>query len=328
MLLAPGLRLDSGVAAGNEVGTHYDAMLAKVIAWAPTRHQAARRLSGALRRARLHGPRTNRDLLVEALTHEAFLAGDLGTDFLDVHDLAATQPRVPGTATQQALASFAAAVAVTEAAAARRPVQRGVPNGWRNVVSAPQVTAFDLDGTRVDVGWHAGRGGYRLGDVYDEVRDARAISVDRGPAGWRVVVEHDGVTHPFEVALHGTRVDVDSALGHLALTLLPRFVDPAEAVAPGSLLAPMPGTVVDVRAQPGTAVTAGRPVVVLEAMKMQHTITAPTDGVLTEVAVAVGQQVAAGEVLAVVATDPEAGAGPDPDPEPDPDPSSTDEETS
>ncbi len=323
-LLAPGLRLDSGFVAGNEVGTHYDAMLAKVIAWAPTRARAARQLAGALRRARLHGLRTNRDLLVEALTHEAFLAGELGTDFLVTHDLAATQRRpVPGTATQQALAFFAAAVAVTEAAATRRPVQRGVPHGWRNVVSAPQVTAFDLDGTRVEVGWHAGRGGYRLADVYGEVRDARATTVERGPAGWRVVVVHEEVAHPFEVALHGARVDVDSALGHLALTLLPRFVDPAEVVAPGSLLAPMPGTVIGVPVEEGAAVSAGETVLVLEAMKMQHAVRAPVDGVVSDL-VAVGQQVAAGEVLAVVSSDPD----PDPDPHTHPDPATDPDPTS
>ena len=79
-LTGPGLRLDSGFEGGDVVSTHYDAMLAKVIAWAPTREQAARRLAGALRRARLHGVRTNRDLLVAVLGHEAFLARDLSTE--------------------------------------------------------------------------------------------------------------------------------------------------------------------------------------------------------------------------------------------------------
>jgi propionyl-CoA carboxylase alpha chain len=296
-----GLRLDSGFETGNEVGTHYDAMLAKLISWAPTREQAARRLAGALRRARIHGVRTNRDLLVEVLTHDAFLAGDLSTDFLPEQALLSTEARAaPGTSGQRALMFFAAAVAVTEEVAARRPVQRGVPNGWRNVVSAPQTTAFDLDGTRVDLGWHSGRDGYRLAHVEEEAHDARALSVTSGPEGWRVTVEQDQVTYPFEVAIHDLHVDVDSALGHLALTLLPRFVDPADVVAQGSLLAPMPGTVIGVRLEVGAEVTAGQTVLVVEAMKMQHTISAPTDGVLTELTVAVGSQVASGDVLAVV----------------------------
>ncbi len=312
-LTGPGLRLDSGFESGSEVGTHYDAMLAKVIVWAPDRTQAARRLAGALRRARLHGVRTNRDLLVEVLGHPAFLAGDLSTDFLTEHDLRSLEPSgPPGSAGDQAAMLLAAAAALTEREAGRRPVQRGVAAGWRNVVSAPQVTGFDVDGTRVDVGWFGGRDGYRLAPVPEppdgeagEVGVVRVVSIAGGPRRWSVVVEHDGVTRPVEVALHGDlaphAVDVDGAVGHLALTALPRFVDPADVVAAGSLLAPMPGTVIGVPVTAGAAVAAGDPVVVLEAMKMQHTIKAPADGVVSDL-VEVGRQVAAGDVLAVVST--------------------------
>ncbi|GAB3654111.1 biotin carboxylase N-terminal domain-containing protein [Nocardioides korecus] len=303
-LTGPGLRLDAGFESGSEVGTHYDAMLAKVVAWAPTREQAARRLAGALRRARLHGVRTNRELLVEVLGHEAFLAGDLSTDFLSEHTLRSLEDDpLPGTAGDQALLLLAATAAVTSRDAARRPVQRGVPTGWRNVVSAPQVTAFDVRGTRVEVAWFGGRDGLRsaepAGPSVLSVAPA-AGSTDR----WRVVVEHDGVAHPVDVALHGDLaphgVDLDAAGGHLAVTVLPRFVDPADIVAAGSLLAPMPGSVVDLRVGQGEQVAAGQVVVVLEAMKMQHTIKAPIDGVVSELPVALGQQVASGDVLAVI----------------------------
>ncbi len=88
-----GVRVDAGFGAGDEVGTHYDAMLAKVVAWAPTRAEAVRRLAAVLQRAEIHGVATNRDLLVEVLRHEAFVAGRLDTDFLTRHDLASLQPR-------------------------------------------------------------------------------------------------------------------------------------------------------------------------------------------------------------------------------------------
>jgi propionyl-CoA carboxylase alpha chain len=178
-----------------------------------------------------------------------------------------------------------------------------VPNGWRNVASGPQVATFDLDGTEVRVGWLGGRDGYRFADVYDEVHGARTVRVEHpdGPgAPLRVLVEHDGVTRPFDVHLDGDRVDVESPLGHVALTVVPRFVDPADQVPSGSLLAPMPGSVVRVAVQPGQPVSSGETVLVLEAMKMQHTVSAPYDGTVGEVAVAVGAQVAAGDVLAVV----------------------------
>jgi propionyl-CoA carboxylase alpha chain len=101
----------------------------------------------------------------------------------------------------------------------------------------------------------------------------------------------------------GDRVDVESSYGHVALTVVPRFVDPADQVASGSLLAPMPGSVVRLHVEPGQTVAAGAPVLVLEAMKMQHTVTAPHDGVVGEIPVQVGWQVAAGDVLAVVRGD-------------------------
>ncbi len=299
-----GIRLDSGFETGSEVGTHYDAMLAKVIAWAPTREEAARRLAAVLRRARIHGLRTNRDLLVEVLGHRAFLDGELSTGFLSEQDLRSVQGRqAPGSATHQALMFFAAAVARADATAARRTVQQRIPTGWRNVVSAPQVTTFDHDGTHVRVGWHGGRDGYRLADVSDEVHDARVTSVEGTAGRCRVVVEHDGISHAFEVFLAGDRVDVESPPGHLALTVVPRFVDPADQVARGSLLAPMPGSVVSVAVAPGESVAAGQAVLVLEAMKMQHTVSSPHDGVVTDLPVTVGDQVAAGAVLAVVQQD-------------------------
>ena len=117
-----------------------------------------------------------------------------------------------------------------------------------------------------------------------------------------VTLEADGVRTTYDVTVSGTAVDVDSPRGHVRLTNVPRFVDPAETVASGSLLAPMPGTVVSVAVEAGQQVSAGQPVLVLEAMKMQHTVTAPHAGTVTEINVEPGAQVAAGEVLAVVST--------------------------
>ena len=115
-----------------------------------------------------------------------------------------------------------------------------------------------------------------------------------------VTLETGGVRTTYDVAIHGDEVDVDGPTGHTRLTRTPRFTDPADAVASGSLLAPMPGTVVRVAVEPGAEVVAGQAVLVLEAMKMQHTVAAPYDGVVTQVDVREGQQVAAGDVLAVV----------------------------
>ncbi|HEU4812181.1 MAG TPA: biotin carboxylase N-terminal domain-containing protein [Nocardioides sp.] len=278
-----GIRVDSGFESGTDVSTHYDAMLAKVIAHAPTRRQAARKLAHALSRARIHGLVTNRDLLVRILQSREFVEGDVSTDFFDRTDvLSAGDVTDPG-------APVAAAIALAERAGQARTVQRGIPVAWRNVVSQPQVTEFDGD---VRVEWFGGRDGYVV-DGFEVVAVAPAA----------VTLEADGVRTAYDVAVTGDAVDVDSPHGHVRLTRVPRFTDPADAVASGSLLAPMPGTVVSVAVEVGAAVEAGQPVLVLEAMKMQHTVSAPHAGVVTEIDVKPGTQVAAGEVLAVVSTD-------------------------
>ena len=285
-----GLRLDSGFVNGSVVSTHYDAMLAKLISWAPTREQAARQLSGALARARVHGVTTNRDLLVGILRDEAFLAGRVSTSFLVDRSIDQRGGDPRGAAT-------AAAIAFAEQARRVRTVQQGVPVAWRNVVSQAQVTSFrsTAAGTtdQLDVAWFGGRDGY-LVDGYD----VRAAGPDE------VTLSVEGVTTRYAVVVTGDHVDVDSPAGHVRLTRVPRFTDPAASVASGSLLAPMPGTVVSVAVELGAEVVAGQPVLVLEAMKMQHTVGAPYDGTVTQLDVKAGTQVASGEVLAVVSSDP------------------------
>jgi propionyl-CoA carboxylase alpha chain len=277
-----GTRLDSGFVSGSEVGTHYDAMLAKVIAWGPDRTSAFRTLAGVLERSRIHGLVTNRDLLVRLLRDEDVLAGRVSTDFLSSYDLAGAAADLRGPA-------VAAALALAERDRAARVVQHAIPVAWRNVVSQPQRTVLAAaGGDELTVEWFGGRSGYQVDDV--EVIEA---GVDQ------VVLVADGVRTTYRIAGAGEVVHVDSGRGAASFRALPRFVDPAEQVSAGSLLAPMPGTVIAVQAENGSVVEAGQTLLVLEAMKMQHSINAPGDGTV-EIAVTVGQQVAAGDVLAVV----------------------------
>jgi propionyl-CoA carboxylase alpha chain len=301
-----GVRLDAGYVAGTEVSTHYDPMLAKVVAWGPTREAAVRLLAGALRRTRVHGVRTNLEQLLTVLDSAVFARGGMTTTWLE------DAPPVPAPHPYARLAPVAAAIALAEESAARRRVQQGVPAGWRNVVSQPQHTVLEHPGTdlpEVGVDWWGGRDGYRV----DGVR-VLAASTET------VRLEVDGVAAAFSVA-HADRhplpggglapreVWVDGPLPPVRLREVPRFTDPAAAVAAGSLLAPMPGTVVRVAAEAGAVVRAGDPVLVLEAMKMQHTVAAPVAGTVSSLLVGSGQQVAAGEVLAVVEASAEEGMG-------------------
>ncbi|ASR36820.1 acetyl/propionyl-CoA carboxylase subuit alpha [Prauserella marina] len=285
-----GIRVDSGVADGFVIGTHYDPMLAKVISWAPSRTAAARALAGALARAQLHGVTTNRDLLVNVVRHPAFLAGDTDTGFFERHGVLAT-PLADAHA--ERLCGLAAALA--EAAANRREarVLGGLPSGWRNLAAAPQhKTYVTARGTEHDVRYRFTRAGLTV----EELTGIELVSAEPG----LVVLADGGVRRTFTVGRYPGLVVVDSPLGTVTLTPVPRFTEPGTELAPGSLVAPMPGTVVRLAVTKGDTVKAGAPLLWLEAMKMEHRVAAPADGVVTELPVEAGRQVEQGAVLAVV----------------------------
>ena len=289
-----GIRLDSGITGGSVVSIHYDPMLAKVIAHAPTRSRAAQVLADALARTRLHGLRTNRDLLVNVLQHPAFLAGDTDTAFFDTHGLDRLAAPLAGERAVR-LSLIAAAIAGAAHNRVTARVLAGLPGGWRNVVSADQVKTF-LD---ADAGEHQVR--YRFARTGLDLPDDPDVSlVSATPAG--VVLTDAGVATAFDVARYGDEIYVDSPHGCVRFTVAPRFPEATSAERQGSLLAPMPGAVVRLGAGLGDTVTAGQPLVWLEAMKMEHIIASPAAGVLTELSVAVGQQVGVGAVLARVET--------------------------
>ena len=291
---SPGIRLDSGVVDGSVVGIHYDPMLAKVISVAPSRADAARRLAAALERSRIHGLTTNRDLLVRTLRNPAFLAGDTDTGFferegLDGPEGLAAPLASPADRSVSALAATLAAAAANRASATVLP---HVPSGWRNTPSQLQHKTFRHGDEEITVAYRLGRQGL-------EAPDHPGVAlVSAEPQ--RVVLEVDGVRRSFDVSTYGDLVCVDSALGPVSLVPVGRFVDPSEQIAAGSLLAPMPGSVVRLAVAVGDTVAEGQVLLWLEAMKMQHEVRAPADGVVTELDVVDGQQVDVGAVLAVV----------------------------
>ena len=286
-----GIRLDSGIVDGSVVGVLYDPMLAKVISYAPTRPEAALRLAGALAGMTLHGLPTNRDLLVRVLRHDAFLAGDTDTAFFDRHGLAALAAPLADT-TAIELSALAGALADAAANQASAQVLGGLPIGWRNVRSQPTAKTLLHGEDEIGVRYYFDRGALRV----DGRDDIELVSL----APDHVALTVAGVRRQFAIARYGTAVEVDSALGAVSLRLADRFPDPSAQLAAGSLLAPMPGTVVRVAVESGDTVAKGQPLLWFEAMKMEHQIAAPADGVVSELKVSPGQQVDVGAVLAVV----------------------------
>ncbi|MFJ3585901.1 acetyl/propionyl/methylcrotonyl-CoA carboxylase subunit alpha [Streptomyces sp. NPDC090127] len=273
----PGPRVDTGYASGDTIGVHYDSMLAKVVVHAPTRAAAVRKLAHTLEGARIHGPVTNRGLLVASLLHPDFQdPARVDTGFYERNLDALTQAP-----SGEAYAAVAAALADAVARQGR------FGGGWRNVASQDQVVAYGDH----EVRYRPTRDG---GFTVTAPEGVRVVSADPD----RVRLEVDGVVRGFDVARYADVVYV----GPHRLTRRPRFPDAAEQREPGSLLAPMPGTVVRVAdgLAVGAQVTAGQPLLWLEAMKMEHRVIAPASGTLTALHAAPGRQVEVGALLAVV----------------------------
>jgi acetyl/propionyl-CoA carboxylase alpha subunit len=284
------VRVDAGYEDGSVVSTFYDAMLAKVIAWAPDREGAIDRLADALARATIEGVVTNRSLLVRTLRSDDFRSGRTDTAFLERHD-----PAVLGRPFYQsdapALHAHAVAAYKIASSAGAGPVPVTVPSGWRNVGGGTAALMFDIDGRRIEV---PGR--------TQEFEGVEVIDVD----GDEVSLHNDGVRRRYRVRGSGRTWYVESPLGATTLEEIERFPAPGSLVAEGSLIAPMPGTVVTVPVAEGDTVTAGQVLVTIEAMKMEHSLRAPSAGRVSEVRVAPGEQVNNGSVLVVLG---EAGGG-------------------
>jgi propionyl-CoA carboxylase alpha chain len=323
----PPCRWDAGVAAGSVVGVEFDPMLAKVIAHAPTRGEAALALALALQRSRIRGVTTNRDFLVAALRHPDFLAGRTTTAFIERS--AVPLARQPSPA-ELRTAAIGAALAAQAAARAAAPVLATLPSGWRNSVMPPERAEYRHGPDTLVVGYARQRDGRFAvtvtgagpdpdGDpgpgepTTDGPATTSAPGHAPGPAALLVTVHHagdgwidfdfdsGGRRHRLHVLAAGDRVWVQGPDGDVALTAVPRFPESerGEAVA-GGLVAPMPGTVLAVQVAPGDTVAQGQLLMIVEAMKMEHRITAPRAGTVGEVRARPGDQVNGGDLLAVL----------------------------
>ena len=285
----PLVRWDSGVEEGSTGGVDFDPMLAKVIAHGPTRTEAAARLAAARERLHLGGVVTNRDFLVATLRDAAFLAGDTTTDFIERID-----PGGNRTVPDLARAAIVAAMWLQGRNRAADDVWGFAPSNFRTGGLPPQYVEFltpDDQPLRIEYLPRRG-GGFTLGtgatvQVHDWTPTDIEVEIDGRRLRAPVTVTHD-VAH---VTLGGTTV---------SLPIVPRFPLPGTELPSGGLIAPMPGSVIEVRCTVGDAVAAGQVMVVLEAMKMEHHITAPFDGTVTALPIAVGEQVANGALLLTI----------------------------
>jgi acetyl/propionyl-CoA carboxylase alpha subunit len=269
-----GVRVDSGVEVGTEIGVHYDPLLAKVIAHAPDRETAINKLSLALRNFAAQGITTNREFLLDVLEHEEFRSGRAHTGF-----------RLPAKAHNQESAKESEICATVVAAwiesteHARRQVLPSVPVRFRNNPYPASALKFAIDGHE----FHARGSG----------PDVEILSVKDD----HVEALAGGLRYHFRVRHHGDEYYVHSNFAQRTVLRLPRFPRRAGSSSQEAANSPMPGQVLRVLVVEGQPVKPGDPLVALEAMKMEQTIKAATGGIIKAILVKPGEMVAPGQML-------------------------------
>ncbi len=288
---AAGLRLDMGVDVGDEVSPFYDPMLGKVIAWGESRDEAIARLRQALDKIEIVGVTTNRALLSSALGEEEFRGGGVATNFLQVRraHLSFGEPQAGAVDAVLAALWYATRESAGDALWADT-------RGWR-LAAAPRSAWRFADrtiviecGTQRDT--YVARVDAREYALRVTARGMQSLAVElSGELAHLHVVEADQQLHLFRNGRHVV----------LRLTRTEDSLQVSAGAEEGSLLTPLPGTVVAVHVEAGRQVARGVPLVTVEAMKMEHTLTAPYDGTVTRVTFGVGERVAAGAILVELA---------------------------
>lgn len=277
-------RFDSGVSEGSEVNVEFDPMIAKVISHGATRREATAKLARALETTSIQGIRNNRDFLVATLRTPEFIAGDTTTDFID-----RVQPTLVHTPSQQELADAVIAVAICSQCTRRNnaKVLSHIPTGWRNSHMPPERTMFEHDGSNLQLEYRAKSTTTFEMTVDDVEHRVEVLSVTPNTAELTI----NDRRMEFELSGDSEAWFVQGPAGDIALKELPRFVLPGSDDIEGGLSAPMPGKILTTEVSVGQRVRAGQLLVILEAMKMEHRITAPMDGVITGLRVEAGDQV-------------------------------------
>jgi 3-methylcrotonyl-CoA carboxylase alpha subunit len=287
---AAGLRQDTGVEQGDEVSSYYDPMLGKIIAWADSREAAIDRLHRALGEIEIVGVTTNRALLVSVLADAEFRRGAVATDFLSLRRAHLQFGDVAETATDVALAALWLATRRSDRNALWEDTR-----GWR--AAAPSSTTWRFG--QIAVALNAQDGDRYLASVEGQSLTLRVLA--RDAAALRA--ECDGKVLEVRVLEIGADLHLFRSGGQVLLNAV-RTDDALQVeggTEQGSLLTPLPGTIVAVHVENGQRVSRGSALITVEAMKMEHTLTAPYDGVVSKVAFALGDRVQAGAILVELA---------------------------
>jgi 3-methylcrotonyl-CoA carboxylase alpha subunit len=291
--VGPTARIDAGVQAGDMVSIHYDPMIGKLIAWGEDRDRAIDALLDLVAQTAVTGLATNRDFLVRALSHEAFRAGDVHTGFIEqFEDTLLTRP----VADEEAFATAAIAVLAN-----RRARHTGDDDPWS------LHDSFRLNLTATESLVFEGEDGLITASVSTDGADISA-AVGSTVLANCAVLEGGVLTFGLDGLRKQLFAEVDDAhvtlIGDKTTLTVKRHAhsggDDDEADAPGTILAPMPGKILELKVKDGDTVERGQPLLVMEAMKMEQTIAAPRGGTVTGLHLRAGDQVGDGALLLTI----------------------------
>ncbi len=290
------VRIDTGYESKDTVPLSYDPMIAKIISYATSRDEASMKLSLALKKSIIAGFKTNRELLVQILEHDEFMNGDTDTGFL-VRNTPNTLIREPSKSALNISLVAATLAEVAQNNLSRKKIPT-IPSGFRNLLSQPHTKRYEYNGFDYEISYYLNTSSQldSVG-VNGELLDVMVDGI-LSPSAVTLVI--DGIRLETTTFISDTRIDVSSIYGNFAFMRVPRFVEPGLAQLPGSLVAPMPGTVTKVAVAQGDTVSKGDIILAIEAMKMEHSIYAPYDGIVASIYVSEKSQVSSNEVLAVI----------------------------
>jgi propionyl-CoA carboxylase alpha chain len=286
----PALRYECGIEAGTVVGPEFDPMLAKVVAHADRREEAARRLALGLERTRLRGLITNKNFLVSVLRSPRFLAGDTTTDFIEKSGLAG-----PAAVSEEDVRDAAILAALAERSLRPAGPLGMLPVAWRNTPMPAQLVRLAMGQTVLEVRYQSRRDGnfdVQVGDFTGLVR-VLELTADR------IVADVAGALRAGDFSHDGDWfLEIDGR--GFQLREAPLHAGSEAAELDGQIFAPMPGTVTAIQVGEGDMVEAGADILVIEAMKMEHRIQAPRRGTVQTLRVHTGGQVSRGQLLAEI----------------------------
>ena len=288
-----GIRWDTGIATGDRITPDYDPMLAKVIAIGETREQSAKLLAKELRSTHLAGIKTNKDFLVQCLENNSFLKGKTTSDFIPREHkklFKAIDKKLLDSAMK------ASALWLQEHNKNDNKKLHFLPRNWTNGILPKQDITFEFSDEEYKFQYENNNNHIQIHREHFErlsTSSALIISVDEE----HIHCEIDGIAIKAFITCFHDEITINSGSGDLVFKVLPKFIDPNEIIIEGSLTAPMPGKILNINVKKGSSVKAGETLLILEAMKMEHTIKATSDGQVIELYVKTGDQVESGSDL-------------------------------